>query len=264
MNEQEVRAEVKQALEGGETTPPVVETPVAVAETVKTETTPAEETTPVVAEPKTEENKVAEATRLQEQVSNLNIALKQERDAKRQDQEKIAELEKSLSEVSESMGVLGKMKEVFAPAPQTVVEQPPTYLTAEQAEQFWQQKEQERINELTKNQQVAAIKGEIETLEKEWDGTSGKPKYDDQEVLNWQQANNKLYLSPTEAFSMMHRNEIVDWEVNQRLSGRKPTAEVERPGSGAIDHTPAEKTPQNDQELKQAIREAMDKMEEGI
>lgn len=258
---EDVKAEVSKVLNGEDTTPPVAETPVATPEVVKTE---AAENIPVQTPVTPEANKVVDPAKLQEQVSNLNVALKEERDSKRQDKEKIAELEKSLAEVTESMGTLNRIKEVFAPQEQPVVEQPPSYLTQEQVEQFWQQKEQERVAELAKIQQTEAIKSEISSLEKTWDGTNGKPKYDDQEVLNWQQANNKLYLSPTEAFTAMKRNEMLDWEVNQRLSGQKPATEVERPGAVAVEHQPTEKALKTDQEVKQAVMEAMDSLDRGI
>lgn len=264
---EEVRAEVQKAVNGDGTTPPVVETPVAPADGVNpapAEVTPA----PAPAEPAPAPAPVTPANEnvdpAKEQINNLNIALRQERESRKADAQKVAELESQIAELTKNFDVVDKIKGVFAPPQPTPEPEVPTYLTPEQAEEIWQKKEIERQQEEAKAKQLAAVQNEIATLEKEWDGTNGKPKYNDEEVLNWQKDNNKLYLSPTEAFNLMKRNELLDWEVKQRLNGATPPATVERPSGIAGEHTPNENLPKSEHELKKAVLEAMEDLDKGI
>lgn len=102
------------------------------------------------------------------------------------------------------------------------------------------------------------IKSEIVDLSKEYDGTDGKPKYVDEEVLKWQQANDRLYLSPKEAFSQMKNKEIIDYQVKQRMAGSKPSQTVEQPAPSPGTHEPPEKKIQTDKDLRAAALEAME------
>lgn len=264
MLENEVRAEVEKAVNGDGAAPQAAETPESPAEGVKPEQQP--EVKPVEQQPANQEPVKVETNpaKLSEQISNLNAALKQERDEKKQDKQKIADLEKKLEELNGNLSVIDKIRGAFEPPKEPENQQPPRYLTHEEAEALWRQKEEAKEQELLKEKQIMAIKAEIEELEKVWDGKDGKPQYNDQEVLDWQQKNNKLYLSPTEAFNLMRKNEILDWEVKQRLNGRGPTPEVERPSGIQGDHNPTEKIPTDEVGLRNAIIEAMENAEKGI
>ena len=193
--------------------------------------------------------------KLQEQVSNLNIALKEARaEAKTKvDLAKVEELEKKLQERE---GIISRLQNAFSPE-KPAEETKPEYMTKEEAEALWQQKQEELKQMSFKEKQAEVIKSEIALLEKDWSGADGRPKYLDEEVLKWQQANNKLYLTPVEAFNQMKKNEIIDWEVKQRLAGKRPTQNVEKPGVSPDMHVPADFKPKSDKELQDAIREAI-------
>lgn len=196
------------------------------------------------------------AEQLQEQVNNLNIALKKQRE------EGKAESESQKAELAESKALLDRLKGAFNPEPEEEPEPEETkYMTPAQAEAFWAQKENERAQKEEEQKRTSAIKSEIADLEKKWDGVDGKPKYDDSKVLEWQKANEKLYLSPNEAFNAMNSKEMVDWEVKQRLAGKTPTEEVETPSPVPGEHEPKETLPQTEQETRAAIVEAIDNAE---
>jgi len=196
-----------------------------------------------------------DTSKLQEQVNNLNTALKEARAESKGkvDQSRVEELEAKLAERE---GFITRLQTAFEPE-KAAEEQAPKYLTAEEAENMFKERLDEEKNNTFKEKQAEKIKGEITELEKAWDGANGKPKYEDDKVLKWQQENSKLYLSPVEAFSEMAKSDIIDWEVKQRLAGKKPVENVEKPGVSPDVHTPAETKPQTDQELRSAIAEAI-------
>lgn len=250
--EKDMKGQVLEALDGEGAAP-------APAETPKVEASPDVKTEEPKVEPKVETPKEpVDVNKLQEQVNNLNIALKEARqEAKgKVDQTKVEELEAKLAERE---SVINKLQNVFAPeqpTPEPATE--PKYLTIDEAEALWQKKQEEESQKTFKEKQAEIIKNEIVTLEKEWNGIDGKPKYIDEEVLKWQQENQKLYLSPSEAFTQMKKNDIIDWEVKQRLAGKKPVENVEKPGVSPDIHVPAETIPKTDKELRDAVREAID------
>jgi len=250
--EEEIKEQVTKALDGEGAEPATANTPEdAASPEVKTE---AEEKP---TEGKPIEEKPINAEKLQEQINNLNVALKEARaEAKgKVDQTKVAELEQKLAERED---FINRLQTAFTPEKEEAeIEEEKKFLTAEEAEALWQQKAEEEKQKTFKEKQAETIKNEIATLEKEWDGNNGKPKYKDEEVLKWQQENQKLYLSPAEAFTQMKKNEIIDWEVKQRLAGKKPVEDVERPGVSPDEHTPAETKPQTEEELRRAVEEAM-------
>ena len=189
----------------------------------------------------------------EEQINNLNAALKEEREQRKIESEARKKIE---SEFNEAKPMLDRFKKFVEPEKEEA-EEKPQFLTKEEAEALWQQKLDEQKQMTFKEKQAEVIKSEIATLEKEFDGSNGKPKYLDEEVLKWQQANSKLYLTPMEAFTQMKKKEIIDWEVNQRLSGKKKVENVEQPGVSPDVHTPSETTPKTDQELRKQIEEAV-------
>lgn len=175
-----------------------------------------------------------EVSKLREQINNLNIALKKEREEKGQ---KVEELTKKLEETT---AVYERLKQAFG-VEQQQEETTPEYATKDELEAIVEQKLQQLKEEQEQSQKVEQYKKEIEELQKQWDGKDGKPKYDDEEVLEWQQKNNKFYLSPKEAFLQMKHQELLDWEVKQRLSQTKPAGNVEQPGSSPAEHKPETK-----------------------
>jgi hypothetical protein len=101
------------------------------------------------------------------------------------------------------------------------------------------------------------IKTQIETLATEWNWEGGKPKYDDNEVYRWQKDNWKDYLTPEEAFHIMKRNDIIDWHAREALSKTPAPVNSERPAWTSTEHAPTRTTPRTDQEIKNAVLEAM-------
>lgn len=202
-------------------------------------------------ETKTPQNVPTESVKMQSQIDNLNIALKQERDSKRTDSEAMKQMQ---SELSESKEAMDKLKNVFVPEQQVEESQG---LTLTQLEDFYSKKEEEKTEQEQKINQAEAVKKEVSTLETEWNGEDGKPKYEDKEVLDWQESNSKLYLSPKQAFNEMNEEAILDWKVKQRMAQKPNTENVEQPG-GVDERTPQENVPKTDAEIQQAVNDAID------
>ncbi len=196
---------------------------------------------------------------LQTQIDNLNVALKQERDASKNkvDQSKVQELENQLKE---SQDTIGKLKGVFVPEEEE--EKPePEALTKEQFDELWEEKSKEAEQKREEEKRSELIQKEIKDLSQKWDGKDGKPKYDDKEVLEWQQKNDLLYLTPKQAFHEKYRDELIDYEVKQRLAGKNPVQNVEQPSAGGGDHIPPETKPKTEKETRNAVLEAMNQAE---
>jgi hypothetical protein len=250
-NEQELREAVASAV--AEASVPATETP---AENVSSQ----EVKTEVPAEVKTEAPvaNAVDTAKLQEQVNNLNIALRQERESSKGSAETIKALQEQLKSSSET---LEKMKKVFSPEPEQTQtqEQTPQFLTAEQLEAFLAKKEEEKLAEASKKDYAAKIASEVKSLETEWDGTDGKPMYDDNKVIEWQDANNKLHLTPSEAFYEMNRNAIIDWEIKKRLDNKPNVQNVERPGASPAGREPATPgKPKTESELREQVFAAIE------
>lgn len=249
--QENVQEEVKEAMIDGADLPP--------AETIEDESSK-EVKTEEVAEAKSEEPAVAETPVVEtpsqpiekesEINKNLNIALQKERDAKKSLEEKISKLE-------ETSNVVNKMRDVFSPKVEEPTEEEKRFLTEEEVEKIIERREYEKNEIIQKQKQKETIDKEIEDLSKKWDGKEWKPKYDDSKVLEWQQKNSKLYLSPTNAFNEMKYNEIIDYEVKKRLSWVKETPTSEKPSWVSVDHSVDEKTPKSGQELKNLVANAM-------
>jgi len=229
---EEIKEQVKDALNGGAApvpAPEVVPSPEVKPEAPKTE--------PVVVDKK------------EEQISNLNAALKEEREARKQESEARKKIEE---EFNEAKPIIERFKNLITPETAPIDEKP-KYMTQEEFETAWQAKQEEAKQQTFKEKQAEIINSEVVTLVKEWDGTEGRPKYVDEEVLKWQQENQKLYLSPKEAFTLMKANEIRDWEVKQVLSGKKKIENVEQPGVSPDIHTAPDNLPKTDKELREQI-----------
>jgi len=205
---------------------------------------------PIVETPQKEPT---ESVKLQSQIDNLNVALKQEREAKKTDADAMKQMQTELADSREAMD---KLKNVFVP--EQPKEEAPQGLTLTQLEDFYSKKEEEKTEQEQKTTQAEAVKKEVTTLETEWNGEDGRPKYEDKEVLAWQETNSKLYLSPKQAFNEMNEEAILDWKVKQRMAQKPNTENVEQPGGGAEERIPQENAPKTDAEVQQAVSDAMD------
>ena len=195
-----------------------------------------------------------DVSELRTQIDNLNNALKSEREVSKT---KMSEMTKKLEE---SVSILDKFKGVFNPSnPEPPKEQ--NYITPEDVDLVVEKKIQNWKEEQSQNQKIEEYKKEIKTLETEWDGKDGKPKYDDEEVLNWQKDSGKTYLSPKDAFLQMKHNELLDYEVKKRLSTAKPVTTVETPSSMAGSHEPGASNSNANLDTRDAIRQAMEEAE---
>ncbi len=194
-----------------------------------------------------------DAEKLAEQVRNLNIALKREKETARKMKEEIE------SKLSETASVTEKLKGVFSEEDNS--EEEPKYVSQEELLGLKEELKEEIRQEQLNSQKVEEYKKEIKTLEKTWDGKDGKPKYNDEEVLSWQRENDKTYLSPADAFMQMKKEEIIDYEVKKRLNGSKPVVNVETPDSKTGNHEPEQPDKKNI-DTRSAIMEAISSVEE--
>lgn len=205
---------------------------------------------------------VDKVSQLSEQVENLNRALREEREGKKGVSKKVEELEAQIASLSETSKYTDKLKSVFSP--EVEEEEKPEFITKDDFEKMLQEKLEEQKKQLEHENQSKTIKEEIKSLETKWDGKEGKPQYDDQKVIEWQKQNNKLYLSPSEAFIAMYKDDIVEWEVKQRIAGVKPSVNPEVPGSSSPTHQPTETVPKTETELRKAILEAIENVDKEI
>jgi len=95
-------------------------------------------------------------------------------------------------------------------------------------EQRHQQESNQKKEDEKKQFQDNLVK-EVKNLENDLNGSDGRPKYSDAEILQWQKENKKLYLTPREAYESKYRNELFEWEVQKRLKNKagdppKPTS----------------------------------------
>lgn len=230
--------------EGAGTVAPAVATP---------ETVAPGEGTPNVPDrtPENVQKNNADISKMQEQIDNLNAALRQERESGKT-------LSKELQEkLQRSEETISKLKNVFAPE-QPKEEPVQEYLTVSQVEELLERREAEKKAESHKKTQAEMIQAEIKEMENEWNGAEGKPKYDDKEVIKWQEENGKLYLSPREAFNLMQRDAIIDWEIKNRMTKKPEIQSVERPGAQPAVREPNPTTPVNTTDLRAAVLEAME------
>lgn len=244
--QESVAEQVSAAMDGAAETTPATPTENASSQEVKTEqAVPAEAAPAVSAEQRTEV-----VDKESEQIKNLNTALAIERDERKR-------LKEELEAVKP---VLEKMKNAFVPEVAPV--EPATEQTeAEKFEAWYAQKEAEKAAELESQKLQATIKEQIESLTTEWNGENGKPKYSDDEVFKWQRENKKEYLTPEEAFFAMKRDDIIDWKARQTVASAPAPVSSERASWISTDHAPSTTTPKTDQEIKNAVLEALSSME---
>lgn len=188
---------------------------------------------------------------LQNQINNLNIALKQERTASKT---KSDEFENKLSEYQETNE---RLKNAFAPKEEES-EPEKVGMTQEEMENFYEEKEKEREQKSIDDKRIELIQSEIKELETKYDGKDNGLKYDDEEMIQWQRDNNKSYLSPKEAFEMKYKNELIDLEVKRRIAGKAPVENVETSSAQASEHTPKKEVITD---TRAAVLEAMNNAE---
>lgn len=235
----EVENEVKESVgDGGEASTP--ETPEDVSSPeVKVEEPVVKKTTKSVEE-------------LQTQINNLNIALIQERGESKTKSEQFE------TQLEEYKNTNERLKNVFSPVEESEEVSESSALTREQMEEFYEKKSEQEKQKKFEEDRVSLIQKEIKELSKEWDGKDGKPKYDDNEIIDYQKDNNVLHLSPKQAFREKYHKELIDFEVKQRIAGKVPVENVEKPSAQNPEHTPKEK---EITDTRSAIIEAMNNAE---
>lgn len=67
---------------------------------------------------------------------------------------------------------------------------------------------------------------------------------------------------PEEAFFLMKREDLLDWKANQTLAKAKKGIGSEKPSGISGEHTPSEKKPKTDEEIKQAVFDAISSSDE--
>ena len=234
----------------------VPEAPAAVEPT----TTPAEEIVPsqevkTEVQPTVEEPVVAQVdnvdnAKMQDQINNLNTALKQERESSKVKSEEFKD------QLAGSKETIDKLKNVFSP--EVAKEEVTEAVSMDKITALLDERENKKREDDAREKQAKKIKEEVTELETEWSGAEGKPKYDDKKVLDWQDANRKLHLSPKEAFNEMNRDTIMDWEIKNRLNKKPEVQNVETPAGTPVSREPVEMKPKSTEDLRSAVLEAMD------
>lgn len=189
-----------------------------------------------------------DSSKFREQIENLNKAISIEREEK-------ADLKK---EIEKYKPFMEKMQSAFAPEKEPeVTEQEKRYMTPEEVEAMFQQRELDKKIELEQSKVQEKISKQVEDMTSKWNGEDGKPLYNDSEVIEWQRDNQKLYLMPEEAFLLMKRDDIINWETKQLMSKAKSDVSAEKPSGMSAEHNPSAITPKTDAEIKAAIFEAL-------
>jgi len=96
----------------------------------------------------------------------------------------------------------------------------------------------------------------IETLETEFDGTDGRPKFDKKAVLKYGMEH-QLF-NPRTAYKEMHEAELDEWKIKNAMTKPRPSTFSEKRG-GIGSKQPEPKTPTN---FKEATAAALEQIEE--
>lgn len=90
-----------------------------------------------------------------------------------------------------------------------------------------------------------AFEEELQTLEKEYDGSDGLPKFDRNEVLRaMQEEGNRIY-DPEAKFRQLHESEFVDYKVKQSLKQQGGGRESEETGVSGKKKKPESEPPKD-------------------
>ncbi len=105
---------------------------------------------------------------------------------------------------------------------------------------------------LTSREQVQSITKKFGQLGKEIDGSDGRPKFDNDEIMGFMQENN--ILDPEQAYKLKHLDELANWKAEQlsKKPGFAPTNTTET----ATNKTPAAISYNRDN-VDAALREAL-------
>lgn len=115
---------------------------------------------------------------------------------------------------------------------------------------------------LTKEQQAKeqalkedlAFEKTIESLESEFDGSDGRPKFDKVTVLEFGHKNN--IFNPRTAYKELHEAALDEWKVKNTISKKRPTTFSEKSG-GQGGKQPDVKTPKTFREAQEAAEAAL-------
>lgn len=119
-----------------------------------------------------------------------------------------------------------------------------TFLTRDELDQEVEQR-------IATREQIKDITSQFKKLEKDIDGTDGRPKFDNQEILDYMKENNLL--DPEKAYNLKHMDQIAEWKAKQMIE--KP--EFANPsGHPAANKQPVQ-TKFNRDNLGAAISEAL-------
>lgn len=120
------------------------------------------------------------------------------------------------------------------------------YLTREETEKLFEEKQQYQ-------QTIMSIANQFVSLEKEFNGADGRPKFDKQEILTYMEEHPGL-LDPKQAYEMKNLDALASWKAKKLTE----TPEFDRPNEGntATDKTPVPiKIDRNN--VDSALREAL-------
>jgi len=95
----------------------------------------------------------------------------------------------------------------------------------------------------------------MESLETEFDGSDGRPKFDKKAVLEYGMKNQ--IFNPRTAYKEMHEKELDEWKIKNAMSKPRPSTFFEKRG-GQGSKQPEVKTPTN---FKEATRAALENEE---
>lgn len=116
-------------------------------------------------------------------------------------------------------------------------------LVKEKLETFQAEKEQKIKEDLN-------FERTIESLESEFDGTDGRPKFDRKAVLDYGMKHQVF--NPRTSYKEMHETELDEWKLKNANKARRPTTFVEKGGTGGGAKPPETKTPQTFREATNA------------
>lgn len=119
------------------------------------------------------------------------------------------------------------------------------YIKKDELPKYFQQFQQEQ-------EAVKAVLNEAEKLEKEIDGTDGRPKFNKKVVLAYANSYGKTDLK--EAYEEMHEDSLKAWKDNQISMQKKPSLKTLRANGGSKE--PGEVTV-NDDNVNDLLKEAL-------
>ncbi len=93
--------------------------------------------------------------------------------------------------------------------------------------------------------------GELDTLEKEFSGKDGRPKFDRREVLKAMQSPNNRNFDPRLKFLELKDKEFLDFRIKEALKQQKGGIKSELTGRGEISKKPEGKTPKTFAEARE-------------